>query len=599
MTSVTSDAKSSDIWLKSSSLLSMPLSCDSLSLSMDSMPPELRGDPLVLRRTLPLDLCVVEEQQEYRFYGLEQDGALRPGGPVNLVSRRTVGLLLNYFCVGALYGGIYTASMPYLSKYLQLEQYQIQAASMVVNTAWNCKALGGFLTDSVRICGYRRKPYMIIGWLLCIGCMLFLGASETPAAGNKQVAWKYMLFTSLGTFGMCLANTAADAMVVEIAQREPLLTRGRTQVNVFAARITGVTIMSLFVTGSLDQSVYEGSRSWSLSVNQVMLVLAACAMISLISSIWLCHEDPKVQTVPVLAFANVVSCSTAPQRNQPNTSPLDPSPGVHDRFQLVWKLVQSRAMWRLLMFELVSGFCVTIDSSAAQAIEVNWIDAQSWPNTVARAVWSLAYVGGLFVTQQFLLRSDWQHLYCVSTLWYVLIDVITVVCSVFDIVRNQTFWLNMRVLSAPVMAIRFLVMVFPIVELAPRGIEGTTHGLVITFRNLAIPFGTAVYKMIGSHFAVSAEDLRRDSRSTRLQVFYTYIVAWTFQLTILAFIRLLPRQKLEVQQMRYYGGYSFSGGWLVAIALFGGLTYVGSANIMSLFERTACFRMAGGSGCEG
>ncbi|CAI5729370.1 unnamed protein product [Hyaloperonospora brassicae] len=594
MTSITSEGKPSGVWLKRSSVLSVPLSYDSPSLSMDSMPPVFRGDSLVLRRTLPLDPSVVEEQQEFCFYGLEHDGAMRPGGPVSLLSRRSAGLLLNYFVVGALFGGIYTAIVPSLSKYLNLQQHHVQAASAVVNTAWNCKALGGFLTDSVRICGYRRKPYMIIGWLLCFGCLLYLGASNTLGAENEHVAWKYMFFTSLATFGMCLANTTADAIVVEVAQREPLSTRGRTQVSIYAARSIGAVIMSLFVTGSLDQSMYGGT-SWSLSINQVMLVLAACAMMSLISSIWLVHEDPKVQPVPGSAFANVVSCP--PHRNEPSTVPLDPPLSLRERLQLVWKLVQSRMMWRLLMFQLISSFCGTIDSSAAQAIKVNWIKLDGWPNTVAAAVWGLAYVGGLFMTQRFLLRGDWQQLYCISTLWQMLIDVITVVCTVFHIVRNQTFWLHMRVLAAPAMAIRFLVTIFPIVELAPRGIEGTTHGLAITFRNLAIPFGTALYKAIGSNFAISPEDVRRDSHSTRLQVTYTYIIAWALQLSTLAFIRLLPRQKLEVQQMRYYGGYSMSGGWLVVAVLVGGLAYVSTANLMSLFEPSACLRMAGGSGC--
>ena len=82
-----------------------------------------------------------------------------------------------------------------------------------------------------------------------------------------------------------------------------------------------------------------------------------------------------------------------------------------------------------------------------------------------------------------------------------------------------------------------------------------------------------------------------------IQVTYTYIIAWALQLSTLAFIRLLPRQKLEVQQMRYYGGYSMSGGWLVVAAMVGGLAYVSTANLMSLFESSACLRMAGGSGC--
>ncbi|GMF10025.1 unnamed protein product [Phytophthora lilii] len=554
MASLTSDALSSGVWLKSSSL-SMSLSPNALSLSLDSLPPELRADPLVLLHVAPPD-ATQGERREYGFYGLEQDGALRPGGQLALRSRRALGLLLSYAAIGALYGGINSAVVPFLSNFLQLQQGQVRAASTVINTAWNFKAFGGLLTDSVRVCGYRRKPYLVLGWLLCMASLLYLGAPAMPRAGNTDAAWRYVLFMTLGTVGYFLANVAADAVVVEIAQREPLPTRGHTQVSIYAARMLGLTVMDLFVAGTLNGSEYGGSFSWSLSLNQIMLVLAACTAVPLVGSIWFLHEDPTPQTVPIYSFSDVVSCPVGQQcRHQPDTAPLDPPLDFGERCQLIWRLMQSRAMWQLLMFELVASFCLTIDSNANSAIEANWVDVKPWPKTIAMAVWSLAFTGGLFMTQRFLLRGAWGHLFCIATIWTVGIDVITVACTVFDVVRNRVFWLYMQVLAAPAVGLRFLVLLFPIVELAPRGIEGTTYGLVITFRNMAIPLGTTAYKAIDSYFSVSDEDVHDDSDSTRLEVVYTYVIAWAFQLFSLAFIGLLPRQKLEVQQLRYYGGY--------------------------------------------
>ncbi|KAL4105514.1 hypothetical protein PRIC1_003576 [Phytophthora ramorum] len=582
---------SSGIWLKSGSSLSMSLSPDALSL--DSLPPELHADALGL---LHADAFVLGERREFGFYGLEQDGALRPGGKVQLLTRRTAGLLLNYAGIGALYGGLNSAIAPFLSNYLQLQQFQVRAASTVINTAWNFKAFGGLLTDSVKIGGYRRKPYLILGWLLCCVSLLYLGTSEMPRAGDTDAAWRYVLFMTLGTVGYFLANVAADAIVVEIAQREPLPTRGHTQVSIYAVRMLGLIAMDLFVASSLNGSAYGGNFSWSLSVNHVMLVLAACAVVPLVGSIWFLYEDPTPQTVPIFSFAGAVSCPVGP-RQQPDTAPLDPPLDFGGRCQLIWRLIQSRAMWQLLMFELVASFCMTIDSSAAPAIEANWVDVDVWPKTIAIAVWCLAFTGGLLATKRFLLRGAWGHLFCIATFWIVGVDVVTVACTVFDVVRRRSFWLYMQMLAAPAAGLRFLLLLFPIVELAPRGIEGTTYGLVITFRNMAIPLGTTAYKTIDAYFSVSDDDVHLDSDSTRLQVAYTYLIAWSLQLLSLAFVGLLPRQKLEVQQLRYFGGYSTSGGWLVVITLFSVLSYVTTCNILSLFESTSCLRMAGGTGC--
>ena len=570
------------------------LSCESLSLSMDSLPPELRGDPLDLHLPAASNPCTRGERQQYTFYGLEQDGALRPGGQVALFTRRRIGLLLNYIAIGALYGGINIALIPLLTNYLQLQQYMTRATSMTINMVWSFKFFAGMVTDSVKICRYRRKPYLIIGWTLCTTSLLYLGTSEIPKPGNTHAAWRYVGLMTLGMLGYFLANIVTDAIVVDLAQREPLPTRGHTQVIIYAAQTVGMIIMSLFVTGTLNGPEHRGSFSWSLSFNQVILILAACAVMPLVGSIWFLHEDPTAQTVPIFSFSNMASCSVAPPRHQPDTASLS----FGARCQLMWRLVQSRTMWQLIMFELVSSFCLTFDSNAKSAIEANWVVVQIWPKTVEVAVWSLVFMGGLFVTRLFLLQSAWRHIYCAATIWTVGVDVIRVACTVFDVVRNRNFWLYMQVLVAPAVALRFLVLLFPIVELVPRGIEGTTYGLVTSFRNMAVPLSTTAYKVIDSYFSISSEDVRRDSGSTRLQVIYTYLIGWTVQLASLAFIRLLPRQKLEVQQLRYYGDYSTSAGWIVTIVLLSVLLYLTVINVLSFFESTSCLLIVGGSGCS-
>ncbi|GMG17617.1 unnamed protein product [Phytophthora fragariaefolia] len=588
---------SSGVWLKSSSK-SLSLSPEDLSLSLDSLPAELRGDPLLMLHAPPPEpFAQGGEHRQYGFYGLEPDGALRPGGQVPLFSKRAFGLLLNYVCIGGLYGGLNSAIVPFLSRYLELEQYQVRAASNVINAAWNFKAFGGLLTDSLQICGYRRKPYLVAGWALCLVNLMYLGTTRMPAAGNTGVAWRYVLSMTLGTMGFFLANVAADGILVEIAQREPLLTRGYTHVAIYTARMIGLIIMNVFVGATLNGSAYGGTFSWSMSFNQVMLVMSLCAAVPLVGSIWLLHEDSAVQKVPVFSFSTIVSCPVAPGRLQPALGPFERPLDFAGRCQLIWRLLQSRAMWQLLMFEAVASFCVTMDSTAASAIEANWVDVEAWPKTLATAVWGLGFIGGLLATRSFLLRGSWGHLFCVATFWTVIVDIVTVACTVFHVIRRRSFWLYMQVLAAPAFGLRFMMLVFPIVELAPRGIEATTYGLVITFRNIAIPLGTMAYKAIDSHFSIADEAVHEDSESTRLQVSYTYLIAWAFQLVSLAFVGLLPHQKLEVQQLRYYGGYSTSGGWFVIIVLCGVLTYVTTGNVLSLFKSTSCLRMAGGPGC--
>ncbi|RLN72030.1 hypothetical protein BBJ28_00010551 [Nothophytophthora sp. Chile5] len=579
----------------------MSLSPDSLSLSLDSLPAELRlgADHHLLLRAAPGGPRGRDEQREFGFYGLEADGALRPGGRVSLFTRNTLGLLLNYAVIGVLYGGLNNALPPFLRSYLQQDADHVRAAYTVLNWAWSFKFFGGFLTDSVRICGYRRKPYLVLGWTLCVGSLLYLGATGMPAVDSAGTGWTYTGVITLATVGYFLANVAADGLMVEYAQREPLRARGHTQVVIYASRMLGVVVADLFVAVGLNGSEYGGNFSFSLDFNQVMLVLAVCALVPLIGSVWLLHEDRGAATC---------SSTMTPPRHL-GSHQLDPEPTTRlveapgppltfrGRCQQIWRLVQSRAMWQVLMFELVATFCQTVDSSASAAVEANWADAHSFSKSVSIAVWGLCFTAGLLFARQYLLQSGWGHLFCVATIWIVGVNVVTVGCTIFNVARHQYFWLYMQMLAAPAAALRFLVFLFPIVELAPRGLEGTTYGLIITFHNLAIPLGVAAYKAVDSYFSLSDEDVHADADSTRLQVTYTYLIAWALQLLSLAFVGLLPRQKLEVQQLRYYGGYSTSAGWLVVLTLIGVLVYTSTANVLALFSSTACLRIAGGAGC--
>ncbi|KAI9912803.1 hypothetical protein PsorP6_005648 [Peronosclerospora sorghi] len=592
-----SEAKSSGVWLMSCSSLSLSLSPDSLSLSRRSPDCTSEIQPthsVVFQSSAAAPhsrACVLAERQEFTIYGLEPDGALRPGGPVPLVSRATVGLLLNYMAIGALCAGINSAIAPALSNYLQLPPYQVRAASSVVNTAWNFKFVGGLVTDNVRIGRYRRKPYLVLGWLLCIVSLLYLGTSQVPLVDTPPLlAWRYVLCLTLGTTGYFLANAAADAFVVDMAQREPLATRGYTQASICMARVFGAIVMSLFVTATLNGSGHEPRLWWSIRLHHVMLVLAAFAVLPLLGSIWFLHEGPTVPTVPLLTFSSALACHGAPHQA--------PTLTFADRWQLTWRLLQSRAMWQVLMFELIANICWSMDTTAKTAIEVDWFNVQTWPKAVAGAVWSVAYIGGFYFARCFLLRNEWRHLCCVATLWSVFVDVLTVACTVFNVLRHRYFWLYMQVLAAPALALRFLVLIFPIVELAPRGIESTTYGLVVTFRTIAVPLATSAYKAMDSYFALSDDHVRRDLPSTRSHICYTFGIGWAFQLVSLGLLGLLPRQKLEVHQLRYFGGYSIRSGWFIVFLLVSLILLVTTANVLSLFESTSCLFIAGGSGCK-
>ncbi|DBA00825.1 TPA: hypothetical protein N0F65_008468 [Lagenidium giganteum] len=427
-----------------------------------------------------------DEELLYARYHLESDGAIRSGGKPNLFSRKRLGLVLNYAGIGVMYGALPSTLLPFLKYYLHMESYQVQAAAAVVNTAWGFKMFGGMISDSIPIGGYRRKSYMVIGWCVCCAALVMLGTRDVRNQDAPDAGWLYVVTMACATFGYFFANVAADGMIVEIGQREPIHLRGE---------------------------------------------------------------------------------------------------------------IQKRAVWQVLVFEVISGFCLSFDSAAAVSVETNWAKVQPFPKAMASLVTGLLYTSGLYITKLYLLQVSWKWLFCWSTVWIAGIQFVYVCSTIFDAVRNQYFWLYMDALVAPATALRFLLFTFPIIEIAESGCEGTTFGLVVTFHNMAIPLGISAYKSLDSFFDISDEAIHEDSTQVRLNVLWTYVLSFGVQLSSLVCLWLLPTQRIDIQRLRFQGGSSRFAAIIVVITLGAVLVYSTATNVLSLFRSTACLRIAGGRGC--
>ncbi|KAF0754005.1 hypothetical protein AaE_005495 [Aphanomyces astaci] len=114
---------------------------------------------------------VIGVQEEYVVL---EEGALVPGGAISLVSSEAMALFAQYGAIGILYGTLPGLGYPLFQVYLNLEGYQVAAFNILVNIAWSFKIFMGGLSDCVAIYGYRRKPWMILGWLVCLAGLIYL-----------------------------------------------------------------------------------------------------------------------------------------------------------------------------------------------------------------------------------------------------------------------------------------------------------------------------------------------------------------------------------------------------------------------------------------
>jgi len=156
-----------------------------------------------------------------------------------------------YLLVGLLLG----LSSPLINAYpldLGASEAQQTSISAIRSLPASFKLIFGFLSDSKPLMGYRRKSYMMVGWMLCGGSylLLFLGSNLNMQLGERGCSAKsqvdqqeaippddapsmpFLSFCALmAETGMWFADVMGDSIVAEKAKLEPPDQRGSIQVE--------------------------------------------------------------------------------------------------------------------------------------------------------------------------------------------------------------------------------------------------------------------------------------------------------------------------------------------------------------------------------
>ncbi|KAL4140807.1 hypothetical protein PRNP1_015087 [Phytophthora ramorum] len=130
--------------------------------------------------------------------------------------------------------------------------------------------------------------------------------TEIEARLNRSAASEggiYVTFMMFAAFGYALSDVCADGVVVELAQREPLAERGRTQSTIYATRTFAATVGQILTGVAFNGAEYGGSFDFSLTFPQLMLVLTVCVA-PIIPVTWFYIEE---STKPPVRFSSYVS----------------------------------------------------------------------------------------------------------------------------------------------------------------------------------------------------------------------------------------------------------------------------------------------------
>ena len=433
--------------------------------------------------------------------------ALAAGGAVNIWRWRNMGYLLQYYTVGLLYGGLPATIYGFFLGYLAVPSFVYSTVVQIVTLPWAFKFVLGMINDVYPLWGgYRRKPYMVIGWTLCCAVLLILAiqplpepywcvSNETgefiteikdPATGDTTPATPcspktaeegggFAFLMCLAAFGYVVADVAADGLTVEYGRREPAAKRGTTQSTVYLVRTLGSITATVIVGLGMNGKLYNGTFDVSLSFPNICFIFSIpCAL--MIPASWLLVEETPVATVGPPGCCQRV-CGRCHSLGRARTRHGTPDVSTVERLTLrdyrqrCWVLLQGKAFFYVVLYSFLSAAVATVTTTAQGNVQRYWAKVRNLQNQVFSMIGLGLFALGLYLVKRFFLHRSWRGMLLWTTIFLNVADSVFVFLTVFDVVRNQYFYLGETVLLTIPEAANFLVSTFVIVEMSDAGTE--------------------------------------------------------------------------------------------------------------------------------
>ncbi|CAK4696043.1 unnamed protein product [Aphanomyces euteiches] len=286
-------------------------------------------------------------------------------------------------------------------------------------------------------------------------------------------------------------------------------------------------------------------------------------------------------------------------QREPETCVARPAVIWADYRAQFWALVQRRAVWQIMIFNFCFNlFAGYITTTAAPYVQADWAGIENLNSNIMGVVSNLLFAGMLAIVGKWGTMWNWRVWLVVTTLGANAIDAVVNFLTIYDVVRNQWFYLGVPLAEQLPLSIQFIITTFAIVEIADVGNEGIMYGLLTTCSNMGSVFGAMITNIYCDQFRVTEDDILTDTDEIRNQVAYTYIVYYATTVFACLWVFLFPTQKKMLQEWKKDGGqYPVIG----AIALIGGFAILATSitsNILTMFQSTKCLRFAGGHGCK-
>lgn len=497
-------------------------------------------------------------------------GSLRKGEPAKFFSKECAGVVAGTFASAWTCECLNCVIEPMLGQHFALNIPQLSALHRLVALPCVFSFFFGLMSDCYPIMGFRRKAYLIISLVMTVMSYFILSALNLYAESLEQgtastsMAVCMVAFATVTGAGNMATYMCVHTRVVEFSQREPLRMRGA-----ILGAYSIFRFMIFVVTSTCVYAVRTNVKHHSTELFVFGLVMALTVPL-----VWKTWQE------------KYYSLSTS----------------MRTRGQILWRVVQQKAVWSTFAFLCISILFNSVRFGDSMSLIYVWAGAGNDSMLLQEVLGYSAMTLAVVLWRYCFINRPWRVFFALSTVLLVVPQSIQATVIALDIFRNRYFYHAMNFFPGMSIGVAWLASTVPLMEVTQEGSEGAMVGLMTSLYfsiSIFVQVNSAgVFK--GSNFYDNGQAMFQqgmDTPETRLDVLRALFLNYGINTLALFALFFLPRQKVEAQQLRSYGGYAKCASAAILTIIVGLFLISVIVIMLTLMPSTSCLRIVGGEGC--
>jgi hypothetical protein len=127
---------------------------------------------------------------------------------------------------------------------------------------------------------------------------------------------------------------------------------------------------------------------------------------------------------------------------------------------ITWELMKSRAMFYVIFFQFTTAFFLNVQTPATGEVKQYWAGVKNLQAQMFAIAGNLLFIAGLGIVKRRLLHVDWRLMLIVSQAALQFLDMPFQFLTIFNVFRNQYFYLGEAFLLEIPDGINFVVATY-------------------------------------------------------------------------------------------------------------------------------------------